>query len=494
MRLGELVSGWLDAGTAGGIELTGLTADSRDAQPGMVFVALPYIPRVGFRHDGHDFIADAVARGAVAVIAADRERALQAAGGLPVLVHDNPRWLLPRLAARWYGEASRQIRLAGVTGTNGKTTVCYLVDEGFRAAGHRTVLAGTVETRLADERRPATTTTPDPVSLQRLWREAVERGVTAGAMEVSSHALHQHRVDATCYTVAVITNVTQDHLDYHADMDEYFLAKARLFEPDETGHAPLAVVNADDPWCRRLLEQPLREPVTFGLDAPADVRAERVEFDARGARFRVVTPWGTWDQATRLVGRYNVSNALAALTAAVRVGVDPTVMAATLSVARGAPGRLEPVDMGQPYAVLVDYAHTPDALRNVLTTVREITAGKLICVFGCGGDRDRGKRPQMGRIATDHSDVVVVTSDNPRTEDPLAIIADIRTGIDPASNAKVLVEPDRAVAIGQALAAAEPGDAVLICGKGHEDYLLVGTEKLHFDDREVAADWLRQHG
>ncbi len=407
-----------------------------------------------------------------------------------MLVAPEPRRLLPLLAARWYGEPSRSLRLVGVTGTNGKTTTCYLLDQIFRAAGWPTVLAGTVETRVAGEVRPATTTTPDPVTLQKLWREAVERGVVAGAMEVSSHALDQHRTAGTRFEAAVFTNLTQDHLDYHGDLESYYGAKRKLFVEAEP--RPAAVVNADDAYGRRLLAE-LTGAWSFGIDVPADVRAEEVRYDLRGSAFRVVAPAASWSQRLPIVGRYNIANALGAIGAALRLGLPAETINAALTMATGAPGRLERVDEGQPYAILVDYAHTPDALDNALRAARELTSGRVLAVFGCGGDRDRTKRPQMGRIAAALADVAVVTSDNPRSEAPQAILDDIVAGIvDP--RAEVLVEVDRRTAIGLALSRATAGDVVLIAGKGHESYQLVKGETLHFDDREEAAEWLRRHG
>jgi UDP-N-acetylmuramoyl-L-alanyl-D-glutamate--2,6-diaminopimelate ligase len=357
------------------------------------------------------------------------------------------------------------------------------------------VLAGTVETRLAGQVRPATTTTPDPLSLQRMWREAAGLGVTGGSMEVSSHALDQHRVDGTCFEVAVFLNLTQDHLDYHGDMGTYAAAKAKLFAADaETGHQPRAVVHGDDESGRRLLHRGAKEPLTFGFGDEWDVRAEDLRFDARGSGCHLITPLGSWEQRLRVVGRYNVSNALAATAAALALGLPAAAIRDALAEATGAPGRLEPVDEGQSFALWVDYAHTPDALENVLAAARPLTRGKLIVVFGCGGDRDRGKRPLMGRIAVDRSDLALVTSDNPRTEEPQSILDDILAGIDASSRDHVLVEVDRRAAIGVAIARAEPGDVVVIAGKGHEDYQILGERKVHFDDREVAREWLRSHG
>jgi len=490
MKLRELAAGLLDPGALGDLSLTGLTADSRQVAPGHLFIALPFLDKPGFKFDGHDFIAAAVQAGAVAVLAADQAKAEAAAAGTPVVVVDDPRRLLPRLAARWYGEPSQDLRLVGVSGTNGKTTTCYLLDQIFRAVGWPTVLVGTVETRLAGEVRPAANTTPDPVTLQKLWREAVNRGVVGGSMEVSSHALDQHRTDGTRYEVAIFTNLTQDHLDYHLDLESYFLAKRKLYVDAEP--RPASVINADDPYGRRLLAE-LPDAWSFGLDEPADVRAEDVTYDLQGSAFRVVTPSGAWSQRLPIVGRYNIANALGAIGAALRLGLPAETINAALSMATGAPGRLERVDEGQPYAILVDYAHTPDALDNAVRAARELTAGRVITVFGCGGDRDSTKRPQMGRIAAELSDIAVVTSDNPRSEEPQAIVDDILAGI-VEPKAEVLVEVDRRAAIGVALSRAQAGDVVLIAGKGHEAYQLVKGETFHFDDREEAAEWLRRHG
>jgi UDP-N-acetylmuramoyl-L-alanyl-D-glutamate--2,6-diaminopimelate ligase len=485
MTLGQLLAGCAEvAPEVAGVALGGLTADSRRVAPGDLFVALPKWPRAGFKFDGHDFVSAAVAAGAVAVVAQE-----PVAATVPVVRAPDTRRLLPRLAARWFGAPSEKLRLVGVTGTNGKTTITYLLEAIWRAAGQPCVVVGTIETRLGDERRPAVTTTPDPLTLQALWRECADRGLRFGAMEVSSHALDQHRVDATRYEVAVFTNLTQDHLDYHGDMESYFAAKAKLFEPDDEGRQPKAVVNADDAYGVRLLAGGLPAALSFGFGPTAEVRAEAVVCGATGSSFQCLTPAGAWRQELATVGRYNVANALAAIGAALALGIAPAAIAEGLAGCAGAPGRLERVDAGQPFGVLVDYAHTPDALQKAIAAVRPL-ARRVITVFGCGGDRDRTKRPLMGALAAAGSDLAVVTSDNPRSEAPEAIVADITAGIGGELGAKVAVEVDRRAAIGLAIAAAQPGDIVLIAGKGHEDYQLVAGEKHHFDDREVARDCL----
>ena len=489
MKLGDLAVGLFDPGRAGDLQITGVTADSRQVTEGSLFVALPFLDRPGFKHDGHDFIPAAVAAGAAAVVVSDAAKA-GAAGQVPVLLVGNPRQALPLLAARWFGEPSRSLRLVGITGTNGKTTTCYLLDQLFMAAGLRTVLAGTVETRVAGEVRPATTTTPDPLTLQKLWREAVDRGVTVGTMEVSSHALDQHRTAGTRFETAVFTNLTQDHLDYHHDLEDYFQAKRRLFVEGEP--VPRAVINADDAYGRRLLDE-LDDAWSFSLERPATVEARELTSDLKGSAFVVDSPVANWSQRLPLVARYNVENALGAIAAALRMGFDPEVIAEAMDHATGAPGRLERVDEGQDFAVLVDYAHTPDALDNAIRAARGLTGGRVITVFGCGGDRDPTKRPQMGRIAAALSDIAVVTSDNPRSESPQTIVDQIVAGIS-GPHAEVLVEVDRRAAIGLSLSRAQTGDVVLIAGKGHETYQLVKGETLHFDDREEAGEWLRRHG
>jgi UDP-N-acetylmuramoyl-L-alanyl-D-glutamate--2,6-diaminopimelate ligase len=488
MKLGELLRGHANVDAAhAGVIVTGLTADSRQVHPGALFVALPKLDRAGFQFDGHDFIDAAVEAGAAAVLA---QRPVGAT--VPVIVVADTRRALPRLAARWYGEPSRGLRITAFTGTNGKTTSTYLLEACWRAAGQRTVVVGTVETRLGEERRPAATTTPDPVTLQALWRECVDRGYEAAMMEVSSHALDQHRVDATRFEVAVFTNLTQDHLDYHTSMADYFAAKARLFEADDYGAQPTAVLNVDDGAGRELLHRGTHEPWSFGFSADAMVRATDAVYTPAGSTFTVHTPKGEWSQKLLLPGAYNVSNALGVIAAALALGLPREAIAAGLEGCRGAPGRLEPVNAGQDFGVLVDYAHTPDALAKAIGALRALTTGRLITVFGCGGDRDRAKRPEMGRIAAAGSDVAVVTSDNPRNEPPQRIIEHILAGIGDELRPRVVVEADRAAAIGLAIGLARSGDLVLIAGKGHEDYQIVGVTKHHFDDREVALAALRE--
>lgn len=490
MTLSTLLAGFASVDPSlADLDITAVTADSRRCAPGTLFVALPRGDRAGFVHDGHDFAPAAVAAGATAVVATRPLPDL----GTPVVVVEDTRWLLPRLAGRLVRDPSRQMRLVGITGTNGKTTSSYLLEAIWRHMGRPSAVVGTIETRLADRQREPGMTTPDPVTLQQLWADCLAYGVHEGVIEVSSHALHQYRVGATHFTAALFTNLTQDHLDYHPDLEDYFAAKCRLFAPDDWGQAPRAVINIDDPYGRRLLAQLGPEAISYGFGEGAVVRGVEPEYDAHGSHVRVVTPAGEWRQDLLVLGEYNISNALGVIGVALALELPLEAIRAGLAGCAGAPGRLEPVRCGQDFTVLVDYAHTPDAVHQATSALRGLTPGRVITVFGCGGDRDRGKRPQMGRIAAERSDIVVVTSDNPRTEDPDAIIAEIMAGI-PAGLAEVHTEPDRAEAIRLAIDLAQAGDTVLILGKGHEDYQILGTEKHHFDDREVAHEHLGGRG
>ncbi|MGH2992041.1 MAG: UDP-N-acetylmuramoyl-L-alanyl-D-glutamate--2,6-diaminopimelate ligase, partial [Solirubrobacterales bacterium] len=389
------------------------------------------------------------------------------------------------------------LTLVGITGTNGKTTTSYLVDALLRSQGLATGIIGTIQYVLGDERRPAGQTTPDALELQAMLALMRAGGVRGVAMEVSSHALELGRVAGIRFACRVFTNLTQDHLDFHSDMEDYFVAKRVLFFSSDEADASssgVAVVNADDRYGQRLIDE-LRGQhaavVTFSAAGAgeADFRATEVEFDAAGARFRCLAPDGEARVAMPLPGHFNVENALAALACAAALGIGIERGTAALSATRRVPGRFEPVEEGQPFTVLVDYAHTPDSLDNVLRAARRITEGRLICVFGCGGDRDREKRPLMGRIGAELSDVCVVTSDNPRSEDPTAIIAEILAGMPKGATA----EPDRRAAIGLALDAARPGDTVVIAGKGHEQgQEFEGGRKIPFVDRQVAGEELRR--
>jgi UDP-N-acetylmuramoyl-L-alanyl-D-glutamate--2,6-diaminopimelate ligase len=475
MRLEALAAAAGDARIVGdgAVEVVDLAYDSRKAGPGTLFFCV-----VGERVDGHEFAARVVEAGAAALVV---ERELEVA--VPQIVVADSRAAMAPLAARFWGDPSAELGMVGVTGTNGKTTTAFLVAEILGATGVQCGMLGTVKQVVGGVEEAVERTTPEAIELQATLRRMCAGGDRACAMEVSSHALVLHRADAIHFDAAVFTNLTQDHLDFHTDMEDYFAAKRRLFEA-----APgTAIVNVDDPYGRRLAAE--FECVTYSArGAVADYSAEEVSYDAGGARFRV----GGLEVRTGLPGDFNVANALAALAAAVALGVEPGEAAAALAGAGRVPGRFEPIDEGQDFAVLVDYAHTPDSLVNVLRAARRVTGGRLIVVFGAGGDRDRDKRPKMGRAGGELADLAVVTSDNPRSEDPAAIVAEVAAGVE--GGAELEVEVDRRAAIGLALRRAEPGDTVVIAGKGHEQ----GQEfergrKVPFDDREVAREELRRN-
>jgi UDP-N-acetylmuramoyl-L-alanyl-D-glutamate--2,6-diaminopimelate ligase len=469
--------------------LSGLTHDSRSVQPGDLYVALP-----GTRAHGAAFCADAVAAGAVAVLTDPDGRARAAASGVPVFVIADPRARLGEIACWVYGNPSSRLRLIGVTGTSGKTTSTYLLDSGLRAAGHLTGLVGGVELRVGRERLASALTTPEAPDLQALFAVMVERGITAAAMEVSSHSLSLGRVAGTSFDVAVFTNLSQDHLDFHADLEDYFRAKASLFVPPVVG-----VVNIDDKYGRMLAASAPVPVTTFsaaGADE-ADWRAVDVRSGADGSTFRLIGPGGVEaDVSVGLAGVFNVANAVGALVALVEAGVRLEDAVAGVAGCPGVPGRLERVPApGLGVTAFVDYSHKPGAVEAVLRSLRPVTQGSLIIVLGCGGDRDRAKRPMMGAAAASLADVAILTSDNPRSEDPLAILSAMLDGVlsvPQAERARVIVEPDRAAAIAQAVTLASPGDVVVVAGKGHETGQYVAGSVLPFDDRQVTADVLGQ--
>jgi UDP-N-acetylmuramoyl-L-alanyl-D-glutamate--2,6-diaminopimelate ligase len=456
------------------VEVRDLAYDTNGVTPGAAFFCVP-----GLRLDGHEFAAAAVERGAVALVV---ERPVEPE--VPQLVVPSARAAMATAADVFFGEPTRELEVAAVTGTNGKTTTAYLLHSILAAGGRRPGLLGTIESRIGDEVRPVVRTTPEAIDLQRTFREMLDAGNRSVAMEASSHAAALNRLDRVRFDALVFTNLTQDHLDFHGTMEEYFLAKRRLF----VGAAPApAAVNVGDPWGRQLAEELAdlgRAPlITFGLADDAEIRPQELTLDASGARF---TAAGI-ELETALRGRFNVENVLGAIAAGLLLDVDEDEIAAGVRTVDGVPGRFEAIDEGQPFTVLVDYAHTPDSLENVLRTAREIAEGRVLVVFGAGGDRDRGKRPLMGKIAADLADAVVVTSDNPRTEEPLAIIQDILQG----AGMDVEIDPDRSSAISRVLELAEPGDVVVIAGKGHEQGQEIAGEKLPFDDRVVAREALR---
>ncbi len=474
MRLDELVAAAGDARLVGdtATEIRELAYDSRRVESGTLFFCVP-----GEKVDGHAFAAAAVEAGAVGLVV-ERELELDV---VQVVVPDARAAMAP-LAARFFGDPTSELKVAGITGTNGKTTTAFLVREILESAGVRCGLLGTVKQVVGGVEEEVERTTPEAIDLQRTFRRMVNGGDAACVMEVSSHALALRRAGEIHFDVALFTNLTQDHLDFHADMEDYFRSKRLLFEmAPET-----AIVNVDDPYGRRLAEE--FECVTFSSEGgDADLVAGDVGITPLGAEFSV----GEVAVRTLLPGDFNVSNALAAFAAAMAMGVEPEIAAAGLAQAAAPPGRFEPIDEGQDFTVLVDYAHTPDSLENVLRAARRLGEGRVISVFGAGGDRDRSKRPRMGRAGAELSDLAIVTSDNPRSEDPEAIVAEILAGIEDRDG--VVEEVDRRAAIALALARAEPGDTVVIAGKGHEQgQEFENGRKLPFDDRDVAREELRR--
>ncbi|MFF7988641.1 UDP-N-acetylmuramoyl-L-alanyl-D-glutamate--2,6-diaminopimelate ligase [Kitasatospora xanthocidica] len=466
--------------------VTGVTHDSRAVRPGDVYVAFP-----GANHHGAAFAAKAADSGAVAVLTDPAGAELAASTGLPLLVVDRPRAVMGELAAIVYGRPSERLLMIGLTGTNGKTTTSYLVEGGLRGAGRFPGVIGTVEMRVGEERIKSERTTPEATDLHAILGVMAERGADAVTMEVSSHALVFGRTDGVSYDVALFNNLTPEHLDFHPDMEDYFQAKARLFQPGKSRHG---VVNLDDEYGRRLAAEAKIPVTTFSATgAPqADWRAVDVQLGPVGSTFRVLGPDGAEaDAAVPLPGPFNVANALAAITLLVAAGLPLERAVAGVAAVPGVPGRLERVDAGQPFVAVVDYAHKPDALRAVLASLREVTKGRLHVVVGCGGDRDPHKRGPMGAIAARLADTALLTSDNPRSEDPLAILATMLTGaaaVPEAERGTVLVVPDRAEAIRLAVARAQAGDTVLVAGKGHELGQYVRDEIRPFDDREVLRE------
>ncbi len=477
-------------------EIVSLACHTRDAGPGALFFCVP-----GLTADGHDFATQAVAAGAAALVC-ERELAVP----VTQVVVDSARRAMALMSARFYGEPTRSLRVAAVTGTNGKTTTAHLMASILVAAGRRPALLGTVVNRIGGVERPTQLTTAESCDLQRMFREMVDAGDDSVAMEASSHALALDRTAGIDFDAVLFTNLTRDHLDFHPSLEDYFLAKRRLFLPDERRqpHAA-AVVNAGDEAGRRLIDD--CRPAygddlwTFALDGDtgagdAAAVAGEIELRPDASSFTFACRrLGLWERVDVPVpGRFNVANATGAALTMLALGLPFEAVRRGLAATGGVPGRMEAVRAGQPFAVLVDYAHTPDSLENVLRAARGVAAGRLLCVFGCGGDRDRGKRPLMGALAAALADVAVVTSDNPRREDPDAIIDEIVAGIPAAAAAEVVVEPDRRAAIGLAVGRAAAGDVVVLAGKGHEDYQILGSERVHFDDREVAREALAALG
>jgi UDP-N-acetylmuramoyl-L-alanyl-D-glutamate--2,6-diaminopimelate ligase len=489
MKLSDLIQTVNPIAVTGPVdrEITGITYDSRRVMPGNLFVAV-----TGKRTDGHRFVEAAIERGATAVVSEDDGGVGNRATRIRV---EDARATLALAAARFYNHPSQQLKVVGVTGTNGKTTTAFMVKAMMEAAGVKPGLIGTVRYEIGEREIPASRTTPESVEIQDMMRQMLREGCGGVAMEVSSHALDQHRVDGVDFDVALFTNLTQDHLDYHGDLETYFEAKARLFDmlgkSRKTGRA---VVNVDNEYGRRLVARLGGENavLTYGVSSDATIRAEDVRVSAEGTYFVVHTPRGSRPVTLPLIGRYNVANALAAIGAGVALGFDLAQIEWALATLRQVPGRLERVNVNQAFNVYVDYAHTEDALRNVLATLSELTLGRLIVVFGCGGDRDQGKRAPMGRAAAEIADLSILTSDNPRTENPHDILKMIEAGIPMGRRMKYVVIPDRREAIERALDVARPGDLVLLAGKGHETYQEFADTVVPFSDRGVVEEYFHE--
>jgi UDP-N-acetylmuramoyl-L-alanyl-D-glutamate--2,6-diaminopimelate ligase len=487
LRLADLIGaepGAVLPADAASVEIAGLAYDSRRAGPGTLFFCVP-----GEHSDGHDFAPEAVRAGADALVL---ERPLGL--GVPEILVPSARAAMGPLAARFHGDPSAELQVVGVTGTNGKTTTAFLVRALLQALGRPCGLLGTVTSCVGGRERPAARTTPEAIDLQADFRAMLDGGERACAMEVSSHALALGRTDGVRFAAAIFTNLTQDHLDFHADMEDYFQAKRRLFLPADGSPPPgVCVVNVGDPYGRRLAAE-LPQALTFAVEREADYSARDVRVGFDGCRMRLHTPAGEHALMLPLPGRFNVANALGALAAAHALGGELDTLLGALARGVRVPGRFQPVDEGQDFAVLVDYAHTPDSLENVLHAARELapSPARVICLFGAGGDRDRGKRPLMGGIAARLADVAVVTSDNPRSEDPEAIIAEIMRGVAgarPVGAPAAIVLADRRAAIERAVDCAQTGDVVLIAGKGHEQgQELAGGRRVPFDDVAVARE------
>ncbi len=491
MKLRELTEG-LRCTITGNPELEceRLEYDSRRVQNGCVFVAVP-----GTRTDGTDFIEDAIERGAIAIVA---QKGVSIPQDVTQVIVEDARKALSLMASRLNGTPSEKLTMIALTGTNGKTTVSHILEAIFKEAGIECGIVGTTGYRWKNRTMRAELTTPDPLTLQTILRDMHTDGVTHCVMEVSSHALAQKRTLGCRFKIMAFTNLSQDHLDYHRTMEEYFRAKRELFvNRDYHRDDSTAVLNMDDRWGRRLLED-VKSVVTYSVSSEdADVYPVEYTLERTGIKALVKSPAGDIHIVSSLVGEHNLYNILTALSVATVAGIAPSVMERAVAMLEGVPGRLEPVSTLNDIHAYVDYAHTPDALERVCRVLREFTEGRLITVFGCGGNRDRGKRPLMGRVAEEYSDVVIVTSDNPRDEEPLKIIRDIVEGMeilerfspsDEPPQRGYTVVPDRKDAIELAVRVARRGDTILVAGKGHEDYQIIGARKLHFDDREVLRE------
>ncbi|MCC6543369.1 MAG: UDP-N-acetylmuramoyl-L-alanyl-D-glutamate--2,6-diaminopimelate ligase [Nitrospirae bacterium] len=466
-------------------EISGLTYDSRNVMHGTLFVAIK-----GLTTDGHLFIKSALEKGAAAVLAEREPTGIVPPAGIPIIITKDTRKAVARAAVNYYRNPSSELSVIGITGTNGKTTTSYLIRSILENAGNKVGLLGTIFWSDGNKISEAEHTTPEAVDFQSLLREMADNGCTFAVTEVSSHSLALSRVSGTFFSTAVFTNLTQDHLDFHTDMEDYYKAKSMLFSGLSLHHT--AVINSDDPYGSRLLETSKCRKYSYGLDSIADIRGENVSLTIDGIEFDLTTPTGNIHIKSNMVGIHNVYNILAAAGAALSNNIPLEKIASGISSVTSVPGRFERIDSGLGFSIVVDYAHTENALRLLIEAARQFSPKRIITVFGCGGDRDRGKRPLMGSTAVELSDFVIVTSDNPRSEQPDRIIREVESGIlasiekGSASAAGYVTIPDRKSAIIEAVRLAEQDDIVLIAGKGHEDYQIIGRQRLHFDDREEA--------
>ena len=489
MRLRQLIDGMeiVDFQGNPALEITDIAYDSRAIGPGALFVALK-----GHAEDGHHFIGDAISKGALAVVSELPPRPCAAPNekGIAMIQVPESREALSRLAVRFFDSPFKQMNLLGITGTNGKTTTSYLLESILVAAGRKPGVIGTINYRFSGHVREAPVTTPESLDLMQILREMADSTVSDVVMEVSSHSLDQGRVRGCPFRVAIFTNISRDHLDYHRSMEAYFEAKALLFTSltqREAGDPAKAVINADDPRGKDLIKLTDAQVMTYGMGKECDVRAEEVNVSRAGLTAKLITPKGEAEIGSALIGEFDIHNIMAAAAGALSMGIDLKSICSGLRQPKGVPGRLEQVKNKRALAIVVDYAHTPDALLKALGAVRLLTEGRVLTVFGCGGDRDKGKRRAMGRVAGLQSDMVFITSDNPRTEDPKAIAAQIEEGVIESGLKDYILDLDRENAIQRAVKMAQNGDLVLIAGKGHETYQIIGKEKKAFDDRVVAA-------
>lgn len=464
-------------------DIQNISYDSRKTQPGDLFICIP-----GFKTDGHDYAQSAISNGAVALLV---EHNIAINGDVALLQIEDCRKALPVVAANFYGHPSRELKVIGVTGTNGKTTTTHLIKAILDEQDHHTGILGTLYARIGNYEKVFSHTTPESLEIEEFMQVVRQNQGEFLVMEVSSHALDLGRVDQIRFHAAVFTNLTQDHLDYHGTMDNYKQSKLKLFTGLSSENGQSAIINADDPAAQDFIRGTGANLITYGINKDADVKAINVQFSLKGSQFTVLHQAQSFDVKMQLIGRFSVYNALAAIAYGLQEGIPAHVIKMALEKVSGVAGRFEQVDCGQDFTVIVDYAHTPDGLENILKTAREISQNRLITVFGCGGDRDKTKRPQMGKIAARYSDFCVVTSDNPRYEDPEAIIDDIIPGLQEIEDSHYAKIIDRREAIHQAIILARKEDLIVIAGKGHESYQLVKEQVLDFDDRQIASEFLK---